>query len=621
MTLRHHKLLLGAALAVRCAFGQFDQISHPPPVPGEDAVIRIDRPNPKARSTDYPSITFQPGDNVTIRSGGCVQSGGAGDTWHRYVNPSGPNADRLYHGLITIPFATGTLDRILTHWNRTVHVADSVPPGARIHLQLGFEDDGYGDNSYNDHDDGPGGQCKGPEGQAAWVELHIVHHSAAPTSSLLSWDLEFPQFDDNGIPLNPDWHSNVAKTGFPDPGACRWPWQGGSAKNCTTQITNIDFDPNAGYTFYNPIKMAECASCSVCQSFSPNEGFGGHANWTAATYTGSVFWESKAAPGLDDEYSVNLVTPNAAGATAARSDGVHVEFDSDETIDTLTNDDFQIPFFLQFRSAVDSGDSQAHDFLDGKDMIVTGLFGVDFAHTPGGESHPAWSVAIHANEDPADDTWAFFARNWGDEGYCSESQHYINYLDAIYMLRIPWPAGATSGFPNGNTIAITDSGITMDDPVFDPATRTVIVTFRNLPDATKHGIIGGELHFTWQGATPRQRQRILNSRRPAPNPPDKAEALKNSLVSRMTPAQRQIYSTNSPKIAAGPRRPASKVAIHTGAASAITMSPGTAARIRRVAPGRRPTITAVRDAADVQRKNAEIEAIRKAYGGTIPIQR
>jgi len=617
------RLLSAAAATVLCAYGQFDQISHPPPPAGVDAVVRIDRPNPKARSTEYASITFQPGDNVTIHAGGCVQSGGHGNTWHRYVNPSGPDADKLYHGLITIPFATGVLDRILAHWNQTVHVADNVPAGARIHLQLGFEDgtNDYGDNSYNDHDDGPGGQCKGGDGGPAWVELHIVHHAPPTTSSLLSWDLEFPQFDDNGMPLNPNWHSNVAKAGFPDPGACRWPWQDGGAKNCTIQITNTDYDVNAGYSFWNPIKVQECASCSVCQSFSTNEGFGGHANWTAATYTGTVFWESKAAPGLDDEYSVNLVTPNAAGATAARPDGVHVEFDSDETIDTLTNDDFQIPFFLQFRSAVDSGDSQAHDFLDGKDMIASGLIGVDFAHTPGGESHPAWSVAIHANQDPADDTWAFFVRNWGDEGYCSESQHYISYLDGIYMLRIPWPAGATSGFVNGNTISKTDSGITMDDPIFDPATRTVIMTFRNLPDPTKHGLIGGELHFTWQGATAQPR-RVLISRRPPASPPDKGEMLKNSLVTRMNPAQRQIYDANSPKRAEAPRRAVTKVTIHTGAAAVVSTSSREAAgRIRRVAAGRHPTVTAVRDAALVQRRNAEIEAIRKAYGGTIPLQR
>jgi hypothetical protein len=255
------------------------------------------------------------------------------------------------------------------------------------------------------------------------------------------------------------------------------------------------------------------------------------------------------------------------------------------------------------------------------DMIVTGLIGVDFAHTPGGESHPAWSAAIHANEDPADDTWAFFVRNWGNEGYCSESQHYINYLDNIYMMRIPWPAGAKSGFANGNTISKTDANITMDDPVFDAATRTVIITFRNLPDPSSHRLIGGELHFTWQGAALQPRPRILSSRRPPANPPEKAEMLKNSLVTRMNAAQRKIYIANAPKRPEHPRRPVTIVTIHTGAAAAVSTSPATPAiLIRRPPAGRHPTITTVRDPALVQWRNAEIEAIRKAYGGTIPVQ-
>jgi len=189
------------------------------------------------------------------------------------------------------------------------------------------------------------------------------------------------------------------------------------------------------------------------------------------------------------------------------------------------------------------------------------------------------------------------------------------------MLRIPWPAGATAGFLNGNTISKTDSGITIDDPIFDPATRTVVFTFRNLPDPTKHGLIGGELHFTWQGATPQPR-RVLISRRPPASPPDKGEMVKNSLVAGMNPAQRQIYNASSPKRAEAARRPVTRVAVRTGAAAVVsTASPEVRGRIRRLAAGRRPTVRTVRDTALVERRNAEMEAIRKAYGGTIPLQR
>src|SRR5260370_40569532 len=54
---------------------------------------RINEPNVKQRITPYPEIRFQPGDVITIDAGGCVQTGGHGDTWKRYVNPSGDDSD------------------------------------------------------------------------------------------------------------------------------------------------------------------------------------------------------------------------------------------------------------------------------------------------------------------------------------------------------------------------------------------------------------------------------------------------------------------------------------------------------------------------------------------------
>jgi hypothetical protein len=227
--------------AAACNAETFDIISRPAPPPGIDAVVRIDCPNPQQPSTEYPQITFQPGDTVTIHAGGCVQSGGHGNAWHRYVNPSGGDADRLYHALIAIPFATGVLERVQKYWNKSVHIADHAPP-ARLHLQLGFGDEtgAYGDNGYYSHDNGPGDQCTGSDAGPAWVELAIVHHGPGTSPpSALAWDIVVTQFDDNGIPLNPNWQSNVGQKQFPNPANCRWPWQGGSAPNCTPRFSPV----------------------------------------------------------------------------------------------------------------------------------------------------------------------------------------------------------------------------------------------------------------------------------------------------------------------------------------------------------------------------------------------
>jgi len=467
----------------------FDFVTVTHPGPGVD-VFRIDRPDPTRSSTEYPSVTFQPGDTVLIQAGGCVQSGGAGNTWHRYVNPTGGNTGKLYHGLITIPFATGVLERIDRYENQQVHIDPNAPPG-RLHLQLGFEDDNYGDNGYYSHDDGPDDQCKGPDGGPAWVLLTVTHNQGAatpPAASGHDWDLELSGFDDNGLPLNPRWASQInhpsVNNGWPDPSECTWPWTGLSASSeCTTQPTTRD-------------------TYDVCELFSSNFGFGGHLNWIAATYTGTLKWEEKSIPTQDDEYSINLTTDNTnAGATAARPEGMHIEFDSDETVDPIT-DDLGIAWWKAIHAAVDNGDAAAHALIDNDFAIVTGLIGVDFAHTPGGESHPVWALAMRVKDDPSDETWAVFVRNWGNEGYCSGDQHYLDYLDDQYTFRLPWRPGATAVnvLMDPTQFSANQDGFATPELAFVPNTG-VFLTFKNIPSAQSHPLIAGELHLAWQGAS------------------------------------------------------------------------------------------------------------------------
>src|SRR5215467_14125412 len=131
---------------------RFDIITRSSPTPGTD-VIRIDRPNVKQRSTEYRGITLRPGDTVTVEAGGCVQTGGTGRTWKRYVNPSGANSDRLYHGLIWIPGATSGLVRVQGVIGRPLKISPGTA-AAQSFLRLGYEDDKYSDNGYWGHDDG-----------------------------------------------------------------------------------------------------------------------------------------------------------------------------------------------------------------------------------------------------------------------------------------------------------------------------------------------------------------------------------------------------------------------------------------------------------------------------------
>jgi hypothetical protein len=46
----------------------------------------------------YEQIGITGGDTILVSAEGCVQTGGHGLTWKRYVDPQGPNSDRLYQG-------------------------------------------------------------------------------------------------------------------------------------------------------------------------------------------------------------------------------------------------------------------------------------------------------------------------------------------------------------------------------------------------------------------------------------------------------------------------------------------------------------------------------------------
>ncbi|MEU1276065.1 hypothetical protein [Streptomyces sp. NPDC005799] len=111
----------------------------------------ISEPVVTQHETTYP-FSFLPGDHVTVNAGGCVQTGGRGLTWKRYVDPASDSD--LYHGLITIPGATGDLERLVNVVGRQYVVG-----GRGGSLKLGYEDDGYSDNGYTAHDNGTGNQC------------------------------------------------------------------------------------------------------------------------------------------------------------------------------------------------------------------------------------------------------------------------------------------------------------------------------------------------------------------------------------------------------------------------------------------------------------------------------
>jgi hypothetical protein len=121
----------------------------------------------------YDQASITAGDTILVSAGGCVKTGGHGLTWKRYVDPQGPNSDRLHDGLIGLPGLA--VMRIQDFFNeyRGRYVAPQSPGGYVDKLYLSYEDDGPSDNGYSSHDNGTGNQCLSVGN--AWFNLTIVH--------------------------------------------------------------------------------------------------------------------------------------------------------------------------------------------------------------------------------------------------------------------------------------------------------------------------------------------------------------------------------------------------------------------------------------------------------------
>ncbi len=160
-------LLLGASQAFAAETVQCSDLTGPAP---HSFSCQIHEPNVRQPSESFPQIVLHGGDQVYFTAHGCAQTGGHGKTWKRYLNPSGDESDKYYHGLISIPGVTNGLEQMSKYNAKYLVMPRSV--GA-VPLVLGYSDEngGYGDNGYWGHDDGDGDQCKGVEN--AWIEIQV----------------------------------------------------------------------------------------------------------------------------------------------------------------------------------------------------------------------------------------------------------------------------------------------------------------------------------------------------------------------------------------------------------------------------------------------------------------
>ena len=271
------------------------------------------------------------------------------------------------------------------------------------------------------------GHCvtgKQPKGE---IECNCVGTQAPPpppSPKAMDVILSNGLTDDNGFGLNPVWRQ-------PLPDICTFcpcgqndtPQTWNAALNCTSQSIHQN-------------RRDLCTHSSI----GGGTGIPYHMNWFPVTYEGTVAWEGHSSSIWDDDdYYMNVRRTDQALETAAGG-GVHLEFNSEETVDNWddTNtwwDDFH-------HKGVDADDATAHLMIDGKFVILIGMAGADLTHTNTSELHPVYAMFVRTPmPEPTQEKWSFFVRNWGDEGFCGPNQEPIP--QNTIQVRIPQRPGAT----------------------------------------------------------------------------------------------------------------------------------------------------------------------------------
>jgi hypothetical protein len=405
--------------------------------------------------------------------------------------------------VIWLPGASGPVP-LAGLLRRPITIPDSAEPDGQA-LRLGF------------------GACAGGE-PAAFVFVAVQRVEAAPAPMDLVWGAT----DTNGVPLNPQWGQQVNEPGsVPD----------------ATECFSVPgyFDNPLCSTQHPPQDTGTGLTGLIC-SIGAETPIAGHVNWYPSTFEGPIFWDSLAF--FDRDYNMQLVPPTQNGLTVHNAQSIKGEFDSRETINH-----FSTPWWAAFRAAPDA---LKRAMVDGKAAIISGLIGIDCEHGCPSELHPVWVLAIHGRDDPQNDVWAVFVRNWGNEGFCSHLQHEVNWAENRFTLALPWRTGATSVQVDDRTTFKGNMG-GISGGVREVPGVAVRLTIE-LPPPSARGLVHGELHLRWSGDALDEPGDLSTEGRAAPparaewaRQGGKAESQLEELAARLSPATRELLEREPPE--------------------------------------------------------------------------
>jgi hypothetical protein len=300
-------------------------------------------------------------------------------------------------------------------------------------------------------------------------------------------DLGIEATDDNGLPVNPR-YTWQRLTGTATP---LWQLCGLNEKSGGMPEDNSDL-------CRSPPSWKNTNE-GRCGAHLWNSGsIDGHLNFEPVTYIvepRSIAGAHIALEGHDpdDDYTLDVVSGDGSLVTENRPDRIQMEIDSDETIDH-----FASPWWSKFHDSVpDRGSPVSNDAANQKlanvAAIIIGLSGVDCEHGCIPELHPVYALALRLPDStPTKEHWAYFARNWGSEGYCGTNQELLGVDHLTIRIRRP---GAIDFDLLSWAMDTTDS--TASAQLGKPSGGGGAWLSVALPPADQHAIVSGEFTLAW----------------------------------------------------------------------------------------------------------------------------
>lgn len=252
-------------------------------------------------------------------------------------------------------------------------------------------------------------------------------------SSFKAMDLVINARDLNDFPKNPKWRQQVDSGKNPNP---------------------VDFCPNHAESNepsnWNSYPYCNCTShiISITNSKRCDRG---HANYESILYEGvASFSYLSDLDVVDDEddpddadININIRRNDDALATVkTQEDGYSIlgEFDAREFLmsNNFNNADL---WWKKLHDISFQSDEEGQSFFKDKQIIAAGMLGLDVAHFNDGghdgghaELHPIYAIFVHVKDTLNTEHWAFFVRNWGNEGNCGGDNVPLYMQDLSFLI-------------------------------------------------------------------------------------------------------------------------------------------------------------------------------------------